>query len=121
MKATKVLYITGPMTGIKDFNYPAFDAAAERLNTCGYDVANPADTERLNPTPGRPQPWRWYMRHALALVINSDGIATLPGWTASPGASLEVYVARRLSLPVHPCFQWEAWGSWPHELKEQAS
>jgi hypothetical protein len=117
--ATKVLYIAGPMTGIKDYNYPAFNAAAEHLRACGYDVLNPAEV--TPPTAGEVKPWRWYMRRALGMVLNCQGIATLPGWPASPGASLEVYVARRLELPVHPVHQWEAWKPAPAELAERAS
>lgn len=118
MTATKVLYIAGPMSGIKDYNYPAFNAAADRLRAVGYDVLNPADSELQNPTPGRPQAWTWYMRLALGMVLNCQGVATLPGWPASPGASLEVYVARRLQMPVHPVHQWEAWMP---ALEERAS
>jgi hypothetical protein len=36
-------YVAGPMTGIKDFNYPAFNAVAEDLRAQGYEVENPAD------------------------------------------------------------------------------
>lgn len=39
----KRVYVAGPMTGLKDFNYPAFNAAADALRALGYQVENPAD------------------------------------------------------------------------------
>lgn len=37
------VYVAGPMTGIPDFNYPAFNAVADQLRAQGYEVENPAD------------------------------------------------------------------------------
>jgi len=39
------IYIAGPMSGLPEFNYPAFFAAAEQLTAAGYDVLNPARPE----------------------------------------------------------------------------
>ena len=100
------LYVAGPMTGLPEFNYPAFRAAAEELRTLGYDVLNPVDAEDHNPTPGTPQAWDWYMRHALRMVLDSDGIALLPGWENSRGATLEVHVGEALNLLILPIEEW---------------
>ena len=35
---TKRVYVAGPMTGIENFNYPAFNAAADALRAQGYQV-----------------------------------------------------------------------------------
>lgn len=37
------IYISGPMTGLPDFNFPAFHDAAARLRERGHEVANPAE------------------------------------------------------------------------------
>lgn len=37
------VYVAGPMTDLTDFNYPAFNAVADRLRALGYEVENPAD------------------------------------------------------------------------------
>lgn len=103
---TTTLYVAGPMTGLPEFNYPAFNEAAERLQGAGYRVLNPVDSEQHNPTPGTPQPWDWYMRHALRMVLEADGLALLPGWRASRGARLEVRVADALCLPTRPAGAW---------------
>lgn len=100
------IYVAGPMTGVEGFNYPVFHAAATELEVRGYEVLNPADTELLNPTPGLPQTWDWYMRHALRMVVDSDGICLLPGWQASKGANLEVEVGYSLQLDIRPLDDW---------------
>ena len=89
------IYIAGPMTGLPDFNYPAFHAEAQRLRNAGWHVENPAE----NPPPPCGS-WAGYMRLALAQLVTCDSIAMLPGWTASRGAKLEHQVALQLGLAV---------------------
>lgn len=100
------IYVAGPMTGYPDFNYPAFNAAADSLRAKGFDVLNPVDAEQHNQTPGTPQAWGWYMRHALRMVLDADGLALLDGWEKSKGATLEVHVAQRLGLVVALLDDW---------------
>jgi len=99
--------VAGPMTGIEDFNYPVFNAAADDLRAKGFDVLNPVDIEALNDT-GQPQAWDWYMRHAIAMVAQADGLAMLPGWENSKGARLEHAIAEALKLDIHPVWWWTA-------------
>lgn len=96
------LYVAGPMTGLPDFNYPAFHGAAAVLRRNGFVVLNPAETAGGDQT----QTWEWYLRHALRQVTESDGIATLDGWWRSRGARLEVHVATALGMPVEPVGHW---------------
>ena len=102
----RILYVAGPMSGLPEFNYPAFRAAEMALKKAGYGVLNPVDAEDLNPTPGHPQEWHWYMRHALRMVLLAHGVALLPGWEDSRGATLEVHVATALTLPVATVPEW---------------
>lgn len=102
---SQVVYIAGPMTGIEDFNYPAFNAAQEQLERRGLAILNPADTEAENDT-GAPQHWSWYMRRALRMVTVSDALCLLPGWENSKGANLEVKVAEALGLDIRPYDEW---------------
>lgn len=95
------LYIAGPMTGIENFNYPAFHRAETELVAAGYEVLNPAMTPVQSS-------WLGYMRAALRQVAACDGIATLHGWEHSKGAKLEVDVVTRLGLPVQPIGVWSA-------------
>lgn len=100
------IYIAGPMTGLPEFNYPAFREAERRLRALGHRVLNPVDNEALNPTPGVAQPWAWYMRHAIRMLVAADAVATLPGWHRSRGARLEVSLASHLGLNVATLDRW---------------
>lgn len=99
------VYIAGPMTGIRDFNYPAFFAAEERFNAkAGWTAINPArndgDTleEAVAVAKGSQRPRAYYMRKDFALLLEADAIALLPGWRKSAGASAEVVMAEQLGL-----------------------
>lgn len=89
------IYISGPMSGLKNFNYESFHEAAKVLRQLGYKVTNPAEQK----VPGGD--WTDYMRHDIALMMNVDCVVVLPGWRNSRGASLEVYLAKELQMPVY--------------------
>jgi hypothetical protein len=95
------LYVAGPMTGIEEFNYPAFRGAAEQLRAAGYEVEDPSTN--VNPTPDDYHGW---LRAGLAQLIRCDGVALLPGWESSGGARLEVNVGATLGLAVAPLREW---------------
>ena len=90
------VYIAGPMTGLPNSNYPAFNAMAARLRALGHHVENPAE----NPEPPC-KSWRGYMRMAIAQLVTCDAVALLPGWGASKGAKIEERLAVDLSLNVY--------------------
>lgn len=110
------VYIAGPMTGIPSFNYPAFDAAAERLRAQGYEVVSPAEMDdpevraaaMANPNgdlatfdADTGKTWGDLLARDVKLVADEvDGIAVLPGWERSRGARLETFVAKLCGKPV---------------------
>lgn len=96
------LYISGPMTGFVQHNYPAFFEAEDLLVEAGFVTLNPA----RHPIDGRS--WEDYLRRDISDVLVSTGVATLPGWENSRGATLEVYIARSLSMPVFNVQDWIA-------------
>ena len=90
------IYLAGPMTGLPNHNFPAFDRAARRLEKAGWEVVNPADNFG-----GRTDlPRASYLRVDVALLQQCDALALLPEWEASSGARLEYLLARELNLPV---------------------
>jgi len=92
------VYLSGPMTGLPDFNRPAFHAAAAALRAQGYVVINPAEVDL-----GPDATWADYMRvHLAEIARRVTQVFVLPGWESSRGAQLEVHVARSLGLPVVP-------------------
>lgn len=89
------LYISGPMTGLPEFNFPAFYAAAAALRAKGLEVVNPAE---INATTDGD--WHQYLREDIKALCDCDGIVLLPGWEGSKGAHLELHVAHRLGLQI---------------------
>lgn len=89
----RTIYVAGPMTGLPDFNYPAFNAAAAQLRAMGHTVLNPAE----NPVPACGT-WQGYMRMALAQLVQCECIVLLPGWSESKGALIERWLAQVLQM-----------------------
>lgn len=89
------LYLSGPMTGRPQLNYPAFFEEATRLRTLGYTVMNPAELG-LN----MDVPWSECMRSAVRLLLDCQGVAMLPAWQGSRGARLERRLAEELHMLV---------------------
>lgn len=96
MKPIKRLYLLGPMTGIFDDNRPAFNAAAAKLRSLGFDVVNPAELDDGLDVPPRVD---CYARDIPHLLTCDAGVG-LPGWRKSTGASLEAILFVTLERPI---------------------
>lgn len=88
-------YIAGPMTGIDEYNRPAFNAAAAALRAQGRDVFNPAEN-------GLPDTaaWEEHMRVDIRALMDCDVIHMLPGWCESRGAQIEWLLAYKLGMAI---------------------
>lgn len=89
------MYIAGPMSGIPEFNYPAFHVAAKALRAVGYTVVNPAE---ISPEQGND--WVYYMRRDIPAMLTCESIFLLKGWENSKGATLEKHIAEALGMLV---------------------
>jgi hypothetical protein len=109
------VYLAGPMTGLPEYNYPAFDAGARALRHDGIPVHNPAEQHE-----GRTDlPRETYMRHALASVVKCSAVIVLPGWEKSHGAALELIAAQVSGIPAYGFYDFIGWldgGSEPEEI-----
>lgn len=104
-------YIAGPMRGYPLFNFPAFDAARDKLMALGYEVISPADMDRAigfdehladeldrEPTPE-------FLRDAMrrdieAITKRADIVYMLDGWEKSTGALAEKAVAESVGIKI---------------------
>lgn len=82
------------MTGLPDFNFPAFHAAAKAWRDAGWDVENPA--ESFNGA--QDLPYKEYVAEDLKKLMRCQAIAMLPGWDGpnARGSVLEREIAIQL-------------------------
>lgn len=95
----RTIYLSGPMKGYLDSNYPAFHDAAEALRAAGNRVYNPAEY----PHEGAHE--KFPLRQAFAaycefICLDADTIVLLPGWQHSNGVSAELALAQNCGLEV---------------------
>ena len=93
--ANPIVYLSGPMTGYEELNFPAFNAAAHALRLIGYTVVNPTE---FGEEPGKN--WEDYMRKDIKALMDCETIVMLPEWPDSRGAVIERDLAMKLSMPV---------------------
>jgi len=97
--SARQLYLAGPMAGLPDHNFPLFNRVASHLRNAGHTVFNPA----ANDDGGVRRERSFYMRLDIPALLKSDALVLLPGWEQSRGASLEVWLAIDLGLPLYRC------------------
>lgn len=93
------IYISGPMTGIPNFNAGAFNRAEEDLTIRGHFCVNPASLGG-----GEELQWTWddYLKRDIISMLTEkcEAIAVLDGWQKSKGAMLEVHIGRELGMMI---------------------
>jgi Domain of unknown function (DUF6378)/Domain of unknown function (DUF4406) len=91
MATTKsnLFYLSGPMTGYDDYNFPKFHEVANRLRKSGYSVFNPAESFE-----GRTDlDWTTYMEHDYEAILDSSAVMVMEDWESSIGCIMELLVA----------------------------
>ncbi len=89
------VYVAGPMTGLPEFNFPAFNAESAALRAQGLSVLNPAEHGIVEGAE-----WADYLRHDIAGLVSCERIHLLQGWEKSKGARLEFHIATELGMAV---------------------
>ncbi len=109
------IYLAGPMTGIRQFNYPAFIEATKILRGAGYEVVSPVE---MDPPETQKAAWAsedgdikslenhetWgdmLSRDVKIVADEVDAVVVLPGWDKSNGARLEAFIALAARKPVY--------------------
>lgn len=111
------VYTAGPMTGIPQFNYPAFERAAAELRRKGYDVVSPAELDdpsdkaaalasvdgaMLQYSNGTGKTWGDFLARDVKLLADDgiEAIVVLDGWEQSRGARLETFVGHLCGMRI---------------------
>lgn len=100
-RADEVIYLSGPMTGIPEYNHPAFDRAMKNLQLRGRVVKSP---HTVQPTikAHADMIWSdWLKLDLVILLTECNAIAMLDGWERSHGARLELYNAIALGYRIY--------------------
>ena len=93
----QVVYISGPMTGLPDYNRAAFDLRAKLIREAGYQVNNPADISRKH---GLDKPYAFFFREAMRMLLQSDVLYVFGDITKSEGAQMEIKTAKMAEIPI---------------------
>ena len=89
-----IIYISGPMSGYVESNFPAFEVAAKRLRQQGFTVISPHEIEPKENT------WAACMRSDIKQLMDAESVAVLQGWEKSKGAGIEVGLAIKLGMQI---------------------
>jgi deoxyuridine 5'-triphosphate nucleotidohydrolase len=106
------IYLMGPMSGLPDDNYPAFEEAARQLRAIGYVVVSPheggataeeiAMSKELGAAFRDTPEYAAILKRTVAMMVTCDAIAQLPGWEESRGSQREMSVARLALMQARP-------------------
>lgn len=99
----RVIYLSGPMKGYPDSNYPLFRQVAGELRAAGHRVYNPAEFAHDGPHGSFPLR-RAFAEYCAFICNEADTIVLLPGWERSLGVSAELALAKNCGLEIieHP-------------------
>lgn len=121
------LYIAGPMSGIKDFNFPAFKEIEDKLQSLRYETVNPANLNRDYVTSDFKynmdllkgvvklstsnydnltkedfkKIWAFFLKRDVAEMLTCDAVVVLDGWKRSEGAAFEVKTALTVKMKIY--------------------
>lgn len=90
-KKKKVVYISGPITGVPRYWRP-FEDAMDDLSSRGFAVLNPASLPEGMTN-------EQYMRICFAMIDSADGVLFLPGSVHSAGALTELSYVKYTGKP----------------------
>lgn len=108
------LYLSGGITKVKNFK-SVFDEALNTLLSSQYLVLDPRQISKclfktcggvIDESGRYLHTWECNLRYDLGELVFCDGIAMIPEWETSEGATLELNTARGLHLPFNTVRGW---------------
>lgn len=90
-----IYYLSGPMAGYPENNFPAFQKAQIELGFLGYPVVSPHAIDHGDTTE-----WADFLRGDIKVMLDCAGLILLKGWPQSRGSRLELSIALALDWPV---------------------
>jgi hypothetical protein len=130
----RIIYLSGPMKGYPERNYPLFQEVTAKLRANGHRVYDPS--EFPHPDPTQPFPIRAaFAAYSSFICLEADMLILLPGWEKSKGASAERALADNCGIEIiewsianhpitlrrNPHADDTAVDSFAHEMKEKLS
>lgn len=99
---SEYVYICGPVSGMPDHNWPAFNAARSTVKQILGHVMVTIPHELVPSSVSEPLAMGLCLAALCAAVENGMDltIVALPGWRDSLGSLVEVALARKLGVPV---------------------
>jgi hypothetical protein len=108
------VYLSGPMRGIPEFNFPAFKRKTEELRAAGWEVFSPAEADIVangrDFSPEHPEgketnepgltARECLARDCAYICGTATHMYMMKGWEKSTGAQAEWALARAIHLPV---------------------
>lgn len=105
---TNKVYLSGPITGIKDDNKDSFSHYEYIFKNFGFQVVNPhrlftfSEVLLINNCTAldEKQKWAMFMKRDISALMKCDFVAVLPYWEKSEGVNLELSIADKLKMPI---------------------
>lgn len=99
------VYLSGPMSGLPDYNRRAFNGAASMLRTNGATTFNPADYFESLSELSHKRCMFVTLSELITETFDGDSllydlVVMLPGWESSEGAQVEHAVAEAIGIEV---------------------
>lgn len=93
-----VVYLSGPMSGFKDYNKPAFHLMEHVLAQKTKQVISPARSWQIDDNRFT---YAQFMRRDICLLVGCNKVVMLRGYDKSKGAQLELKVAESIGCVIY--------------------
>lgn len=97
--AGPTIYLSGPMTGLPNYNAEEFDKYAAKYRAEGFSVISPAEMDNGDYS----KSYEYYIRRDIQALLdqNVTRMYMMPGWHSSRGAQLEKHIAETVGILIY--------------------